>query len=185
MDPDLSELAGERPLPHVYHDPLRLCLTLPGTREWTGTMRIDQTFVPWATTWLYYFEEWLISDEWKGGGKHPDPTDTERYTAGAARLSATEDLTATGMSVSVWIEGDRPVRRRGLVDGGAQFGTDTKDECVAMLGANRERVERPSTKVSKRRGCPIFPLSSNAYDIELLVTQRAQRFLAMTRCCRE
>jgi hypothetical protein len=79
MDPELSALAGGRPLPHVYRDPLRLCLTLPGTREWTGTMRIDQTFVPWATTWLYYFEDWLITDEWKGGGKHPDPTDNERY----------------------------------------------------------------------------------------------------------
>jgi hypothetical protein len=78
-NPDLSALAGGRPLPHVYHDPLRLCLTLPGTREWTGTMRIDQTFVPWATIWLYYFEEWLISDEWKGGGKHPDRTDSEHY----------------------------------------------------------------------------------------------------------
>lgn len=78
-DPELSDLAGGRPLPHVYHDPLRLCLTLPGTREWTGTMRIDQTFVPWATTWLYYFEDWLISDEWKGGGKHPDLTDNDRY----------------------------------------------------------------------------------------------------------
>jgi hypothetical protein len=85
--PELSILAGERPLPHVYHDPLRLCLTLPGTREWTGTMRIDQTFVPWATTWLYYFEDWLISDEWKGGGKHPDPTDTERYDRRVRRAS--------------------------------------------------------------------------------------------------
>lgn len=78
-DPELSALAGGRPLPHVYQDPLRLCLTLPGTREWTGTMRIDQTFVPWATTWLFYFEDWLISDDWKGGGKHPDPSDNERY----------------------------------------------------------------------------------------------------------
>jgi hypothetical protein len=78
-DPDLSELAGGRPLPHVHHDPLRLCLTLPGAREWTGMMRIDQTFVPWATMWLYYFEEWLLSDEWKGGGKHPDTSGSERY----------------------------------------------------------------------------------------------------------
>ena len=42
-------------------------------------MRIDQTFVPWATTWLYYFEDWLISDEWKGSGKHPDLGNNERY----------------------------------------------------------------------------------------------------------
>ncbi len=86
-DPDPSAVAGGRPLPHVYHDPLRLCLTLPGTHEWMGTMRIDQTFVPWATTWLYYFEEWLISDEWKGGGKHPDPDDSERYARRVRRAT--------------------------------------------------------------------------------------------------
>lgn len=87
MDPDPSELAVGRPLPHVYHDPLRLCLTLPGTREWAGTMRIDQTFVPWATTWLYYFEEWLISDEWKGGGVHPDTGDADRYNRQVRRAA--------------------------------------------------------------------------------------------------
>lgn len=80
LDPDIAALASDRALPHVYHDPVRLCLTLPGTQEWIGTMRIDQTFVPWATTWLYYFEEWLISDDWKGGGEHPDPSDSERYS---------------------------------------------------------------------------------------------------------
>jgi hypothetical protein len=80
LDPDLSALADGRPVPHVYHDPLRLCLTLPETREWAGTKRIDQTFIPWATTWLYYFEEWLISDEWKGGGEHPDTSSNERHS---------------------------------------------------------------------------------------------------------
>jgi len=87
LSPDLEKLAGDRPLPHVYRDPLRLCLTLPETREWTGAMRIDQTFVPWATTWLYYFEEWLISDEWKGGGKHPEPSENVRYSRRVRRLA--------------------------------------------------------------------------------------------------
>lgn len=86
-DPDLLALAGDRPLPHVYHNPLRLCLTLPGTQEWTGRMRIDQTFVPWATTWLYYFEEWLLSDEWKGGGEHPDAIASERYARRVRRAT--------------------------------------------------------------------------------------------------
>lgn len=27
--------------------------------------------IPWIATWFYYFEEWLVSDEWKGGGVHP------------------------------------------------------------------------------------------------------------------
>jgi hypothetical protein len=70
-NPDLSALARERNIPHVYKYPTRLCLYLPGSGEWKDTMRIDQTFVPWTATWLYYFEEWLESDEWKGGGEHP------------------------------------------------------------------------------------------------------------------
>lgn len=70
--PDLPELAHERRLPHVYEQrPPQLCLYLPGTFEWQPWMRIDQTFVPWAALWLFYFEEWLTSNEWKGGGKHP------------------------------------------------------------------------------------------------------------------
>ncbi len=77
--PSLTELAGGRKLPHVYYDPLRLCLHLPGSGEWEGHMRIDKTFVPWTATWLYYFEEWLDSDDWKGGGKHPEPGEAETY----------------------------------------------------------------------------------------------------------
>ncbi len=70
-NPDLSKLANGRDLPHVYKWPTRLCLYLPGSGEWRDTMRVDQTFVPWTATWLFYFEEWLVSDDWKGGGEHP------------------------------------------------------------------------------------------------------------------
>jgi hypothetical protein len=35
-------------------------------------MRLDQTIVPWAALWLFFFEEWLATDEWKGGGVHPE-----------------------------------------------------------------------------------------------------------------
>jgi hypothetical protein len=34
-------------------------------------MRLDRTIVPWIALWLFYFEEWLASDDWKGGGMHP------------------------------------------------------------------------------------------------------------------
>jgi hypothetical protein len=70
-DPDIEVLAGGRDLPHVYRNPTRLCLYLPGTREWQPWMRLDQTIVPWTSLWLFYFEEWLDSGEWKGGGMHP------------------------------------------------------------------------------------------------------------------
>jgi hypothetical protein len=71
-NPDLLELAGDRRLPHVYQqDPPHLCLYRPAKREWTPRLRIDQTIVPWTSLWLFYFEEWLASNEWKGGGEHP------------------------------------------------------------------------------------------------------------------
>jgi hypothetical protein len=44
-EPDICVLADGRELPHVYKDPLRLCLYLPRSGEWDGSMRIDQTFV--------------------------------------------------------------------------------------------------------------------------------------------
>lgn len=72
-DPDLNALAGGRRLPHVYSQtPVELCLYLPGTGEWAPYLRIDQTLVPWAYLWLFYFEEWLASDDWKGGRQHPE-----------------------------------------------------------------------------------------------------------------
>jgi len=71
--PNLGELADGRKLPHVYRQsPPRLCLYLPGAGEWAAHERLSQTAVPWAALWLFYFEEWLSSDEWKGGGVHPD-----------------------------------------------------------------------------------------------------------------
>jgi hypothetical protein len=41
-------------------------------------MKISDTIVPWAVLWLYYFEDWLATDEWKGGGKHPDLNNGKR-----------------------------------------------------------------------------------------------------------
>ena len=38
-------------------------------------MPLDETVVPWAALWLFYFEEWLVSDKWKGGGAHPPKSD--------------------------------------------------------------------------------------------------------------
>lgn len=78
-EPDLVLLAEGRRLPHVYDQkPTRLCLYLPRTGEWSSGMRIDQTIVPWAALWLFYFEEWLDSDDWKGGGEHPESTGKRR-----------------------------------------------------------------------------------------------------------
>lgn len=83
-DPDIEVLAGGRDLPHVYRNPTRLCLYLPGTQEWQPWMRLDLTIVPWTALWLFYFEDWLASGEWKGGGMHP--ADAPRTRQGRRRL---------------------------------------------------------------------------------------------------
>lgn len=70
--PNLLELADGRRIPHLYEqDPPRLCLYQPKRGEWNPRMLIDQTFVPWTALWLFYFEDWLITNEWRGGGEHP------------------------------------------------------------------------------------------------------------------
>lgn len=73
IDPDLVSLSEGRHIPHVYEQkPTRLCLYLPGAGEWLPSMFIDKTIVPWSYLWLFYFEDWLATDEWKGGGIHPE-----------------------------------------------------------------------------------------------------------------
>lgn len=72
LSPDLNELAAGKYLPHVYSTkPVRLCLYFPSHDEWTLDKSIAETIVPWAYLWLMYFEHWLATGEWQGGGKHP------------------------------------------------------------------------------------------------------------------
>ena len=68
--PRLQLLDGQA-LPHVY--PLNtLCLFL-GNREWHQSIPIADTLVPWASEWLLFYELWLVTGEWLGGGEHPQP----------------------------------------------------------------------------------------------------------------
>ncbi len=46
-----------------------LCLHLP--HEFDSTQLISETIIPWAAEWLYFYEIWLATGEWCGGGKHP------------------------------------------------------------------------------------------------------------------
>ena len=53
----------------------KLCLYRPKYREWNPTQHLAKTIVPWLYLWLFYFEEWLVSNDWKGGGEHPPQKD--------------------------------------------------------------------------------------------------------------
>ena len=72
LAPCIVSLAEGRSVPHLYSQAeRRLCLYHPSYREWDASKYIGQTIVPWTATWLYFFEEWLYSNDWKGGGEHP------------------------------------------------------------------------------------------------------------------
>src|SRR5579862_4798632 len=55
IQPDLKELSGGRPLPHVYDQARQeLCLHLPGVGLWSSNKSIASTVMRWAGLWLYY-----------------------------------------------------------------------------------------------------------------------------------
>lgn len=73
LSPDLSLLASGRELPHTYGrkgTATHLCLWLPGSGEWAPTRKLGETVIAWTAEWLTYFEDWLFSNDWLGGGAH-------------------------------------------------------------------------------------------------------------------
>lgn len=69
MNPPLETRDGER-APHLYIDD-SLCLFHPSYKEWSSDKLIADTIIPWASLWLYYYEIWLATGNWHGGGEHP------------------------------------------------------------------------------------------------------------------
>ena len=63
--------------PHIYYnkadpDHPRLCLYDPKERSWSPDEYIAETIIPWTSDWLFFFEGWLATGEWEGGGRHPE-----------------------------------------------------------------------------------------------------------------
>src|SRR3954464_4561982 len=66
--PKLRLASGKTKLPHVFKGD-DLCLHLPG--EWRPEMRISECIFPWISLWLFFYETWLVTGEWLGGGHEP------------------------------------------------------------------------------------------------------------------
>jgi len=70
LHPDLHSLTtGARP-PHVFPDDWSLCLYL-GQEFDSRYHEYATTIIPWISEWLFFFEHWLITGEWLGGGHEP------------------------------------------------------------------------------------------------------------------
>jgi hypothetical protein len=70
--PALQRRKATEAIPHTYPGD-RPCLFFPpDDSEWSSRKIIAQTIVPWLTEWLFYYEAWLSTGTWQGGGVHPD-----------------------------------------------------------------------------------------------------------------
>lgn len=78
LDKDVWDVSKKRSIPHLYDfKRIKLCLYYPSYKDWDQSMPLSSTFIPWIYLWLYYYEEWLYSREWKGGGIHPETKEPE------------------------------------------------------------------------------------------------------------
>ncbi len=68
----LALFEKETSLPHVYStSKQKLCLFFPDGKEWNKGKLLVDTIIPWASEWLYFYEIWVLTGEWLGGGtKH-------------------------------------------------------------------------------------------------------------------
>lgn len=65
LEPELVTRPGKE-LPHTFTDDGSLCLHY---REFFAADDfIADVLVPWASEWLLYYELWLATGEWHGGG---------------------------------------------------------------------------------------------------------------------
>lgn len=75
LNEEVHKIATEKTIPHLYSQTqIQLCLYYPSYKEFSSSIPLCTTIIPWTYLWLSYYEEWLYSGEWKGGGIHPEST---------------------------------------------------------------------------------------------------------------
>jgi hypothetical protein len=68
LHPELRLAEGKTALPHVFPGNA-LCLHL--NCDWRPDQRISDFIIPWISVWLYFYEVWVVTREWLGGGHEP------------------------------------------------------------------------------------------------------------------
>ena len=79
VSPNIFELTDQK-IPHLFYnikdhefrEVACLCLYMKKYGEWHAEKLISSIFLPWIDLWLFYFEHWLATGTWEGGGEHPE-----------------------------------------------------------------------------------------------------------------
>ena len=69
VNPKIGLYENNRRVPHMYSNG-SLCLYYPQYNEWDYTDSWAETLIPWTSLWLFYYEIWIETGEWIGGGIH-------------------------------------------------------------------------------------------------------------------
>jgi hypothetical protein len=104
LHPDLEEHSDYElgPLPHVYWTsggPV-LCLFDPDQGEWSSDDLLAETTVPWALRWLVFYEGWLATKKWKGGGRDHDRDTGQRLGKASAPVRRRERWFASAATLA-------------------------------------------------------------------------------------
>lgn len=67
LSPKLRKRDDQARIPHVYFGD-HPCVYFPRTGEWHPGKLISATIIPWLSLWLYFYEVWLVTGKWFGGG---------------------------------------------------------------------------------------------------------------------
>lgn len=95
VDPKLRPREGKafEDIPHLQFCSAEpelsgLCLFDPDGSQWSPRLAIADTTIGWASRWLYFYEQWHRTGEWRGGGVGPESIAKAR--AEAIRRKASE-----------------------------------------------------------------------------------------------
>lgn len=91
------------PTPHVYRyrqpiDRPALCAWDPGDEPFNPTRFIADDIIPAVIRWLVFYEDWLDTGVWRGGGKHPDPDAASAAISGSSSSTPQEPTSASSRS---------------------------------------------------------------------------------------
>lgn len=71
---DELEKLDDPEFPHKYDieiDTKKVRICLYRYQEFNDYKYLSKTIIPWTIEWLYFYEIWLATGEWCGGGEHP------------------------------------------------------------------------------------------------------------------
>ena len=83
---DELEKLDDSEFPHKYHIDLETKLVeicLYRYREFSAYKFLSKTIIPWTIEWLFFYEIWLSTGEWCGGGDHPDAGEAKEKADGS------------------------------------------------------------------------------------------------------